>query len=545
MSTSRLVSAATQNAVRALTARVLAFVMAALACAASPAAAQTATTYANTTASATGGLNETATPCTAPLIRTFTVGTSYVVGDVDIGVLLAHSYRGDLIMRLRSPLGTLVTFNNQTGGGATNFNVMVSDEAGTLLANDATNHVATPTTITPPYANIFGPTAPLSAFDGQNANGTWQLEICDNANADAGTFYRAHLTITSSAPAADLSLTKTVSNANPATGAAISYTLTVTNSASSALAATGVTVRDILPPGFTFTAASGTGSYNSGTGIWTIGSIAIGGSATLTISGTVNASPGATVTNVAEILTSNQNDSDSTPGNGATGEDDYAARSFTVAGARVAGTPPSLFCPIGSSLQTFDWGAPGQSWPAGSLNNNLTLNTVGDTPVGIVSSVAVVAGSPAINANLQGGLGGDPSLYLNMNNNSISDTATITITLPTAVPAIQFRLFDIDFSNGQFADRVAITGLFNGATVLPTMTNGISNYVTGNVVIGDGPAADASADGTAFVTFTSPVNTITITYGNHTTGPANPGNQWMSIHDLSFCSPVATLDVEK
>lgn len=507
------------------------------------------TTYSNITASATGGINETATPCATPFTRDFVVGPSpaYIVSDVDIGVLMAHSYRGDLIMTLRSPAGTVVTFNNQTGGSAANFNALMSDEATTTLGSDAAGHTATAATITPPYANTRIPSAPLSAFDGQSANGTWQLSICDNANADVGTFFRAHLIITA-AVGADLSLTKTVSNATPANGAAISYTLTVTNAASSAQAATGVLVQDILPTGFTFSGASGAGSYNSGTGIWTVGNLAVGASAAITISGTVSASSGATVTNIAQISASGVSDPDSTPNNGITTEDDYASRSFTVTGARVAGVAPVLFCPAGSTLQTFDWGAPGQNWPVNSLNNNLSLNTVGDTPVGITTSVVLVAGSPVINANLQGGLGGDPSLFLNMNNNTISDVATVIVTLPTAVPNLQFRLFDIDFASGSYADRIAIFGTFNGSSAVPTLTNGVSNYVLGNVAIGDAGATDTgvtSANGNVVVTFSGPVDTITIVYGNHTTAPANPGNQHMSIHDLSFCSPVATLVVDK
>ena len=71
----------------------------------------------------------------------------------------------------------------------------------------------------------------------------------------------------------DLSLAKSVSNATPASGTAINYTLQLTNSASS-VADSNVQVQDILPAGFTFTSASGYGSYNSITGIWTVPAIA-------------------------------------------------------------------------------------------------------------------------------------------------------------------------------------------------------------------------------------------------------------------------------
>src|SRR3546814_2792475 len=50
----------------------------------------------------------------------------------------------------------------------------------------------------------------------------------------------------------------------------------VTNAGGSAQTATGVTVADNLPAGFSFTGASGFGSYNSATGLWSVGSIPAG-----------------------------------------------------------------------------------------------------------------------------------------------------------------------------------------------------------------------------------------------------------------------------
>ena len=142
---------------------------------------------------------------------------------------------------------------------------------------------------------------------------------------------------------ADLSLTKTVSNASPAPGASLSYTLTVTSAAltTSTATATGITVQDTLPAGFTFTSASGTGSYSSGTGVWTVGSLAPGASASITINGTATSSANTTVTNNAQITSSSQTDPDSSPNNGVTTEDDYATVSFTTAGI--------YNCPIGST----------------------------------------------------------------------------------------------------------------------------------------------------------------------------------------------------
>src|SRR3546814_2016154 len=71
----------------------------------------------------------------------------------------------------------------------------------------------------------------VCSSDLQSSAGTWRLEICDQyPSADNGNFVRTDLYLTS-VPSnyADLSLTKSVSNAAPAFGASIDYVLSVTN----------------------------------------------------------------------------------------------------------------------------------------------------------------------------------------------------------------------------------------------------------------------------------------------------------------------------
>lgn len=524
---------------RTVTSRIAAFFAFALLCLMpSLASAQTVTQYSNTTS----GTIVESTNCATTLTRTFTVGTSYIVGDVDLGVFLAHSYRSDLRLSLTSPTGTTVNLMVNTGGSGDNLNDMFNDEATASI--ETHNGTATDSvTVPPPYAHSFKPTGILSAFDGQNAQGTWSLIICDSVASDTGGFTRADLYITSRPVSyADLSLTKTVSNAAPNSGATISYILSANNAAASPNSASGVTVRDILPAGVTFVSASGTGTYNSGTGIWTVGALAPGASASITITVTVSGTSGAVVTNGAEVSASSVVDIDSTPGNNSTTEDDDAFVSFTFAGARAAGTPPTFTCPAGTNL--FDWN--GRVWTVGTLNNNYAQAGIGTINFALSSTTAFVTGSPILNANLTGGMAAtELSLFENLNNAAQSDAATTVITLPTAVPGLRFRLLDIDFGSASFADKVTVTGKFQGSTVIPVLTNGVSNYVVGNVAIGDVGAADTSANGNVIVTFSAPVDTVTITYGNHTTAPANPGNQWMSIHDITLCNPVADLSVTK
>ena len=133
---------------------------------------------------------------------------------------------------------------------------------------------------------------------------------------------------------ADLELGKTVSNAVPNVGDTITFTLTILNKGPDP--ATGVTVSDNLPNGFTFVSATPSqGTYNNGTGIWDVGGLAVNGTATLNMRVTVNASPPATdYTNRAQVASSDQLDPDSTPGNGTTnGEDDEASASIVPPGS--------------------------------------------------------------------------------------------------------------------------------------------------------------------------------------------------------------------
>ncbi|MBE1528597.1 putative repeat protein (TIGR01451 family) [Sphingopyxis sp. OAS728] len=517
----------------------------ALTLASNPAAAQTTTSYSNTT---TGTISETATTCTSPMVRSFTVAANAQVTDVNIGVQFTHTYRGDVRATLVSPSGTVVNLITNVGTSADNLNVLFDDSAAASITTHTTNDN---TSAAPPYQRTFRPEGSLASFNGQGSAGTWQLTICDSLNSDSGNFTRTDLTLSTVpiAPSADLSLTKSVSNASPASGASINYVLSVTNASGSALTATGVTVQDTLPAGFTFTSASGFGSYNSTTGVWTVGNSPPGTTRTLTITGTVTASAGASVTNVAEVSASSAFDFDSTPGNGVAGEDDYDSATFTVSGTRVAGTPPTLVCPVGTTVHDWD----GVTWAAGTTSGTYAL-----TAIGTMNFNIAVGGGSFLNSSTYGGqsptrqnvvTGGlSPaqfSIFEMVDLTSQSGSVTSTFTLPTAVPGAQFRLFDIDYAAGQFADRVTVTGTFNGTPVTPTLTNGISNYVIGNSAYGDATSADNSANGNVVVTFAVPVDTITIDYGNHSLAPANPGQQAIAIHDVTFCRPTANLTIAK
>lgn len=85
----------------------------------------------------------------------------------------------------------------------------------------------------------------------------------------------------------DLSVTKTVNNSTPDTADNVVFTIIATNNGASNN--TNVVVNDLLPSGYSFVSYTATtGSYSSSTGKWTIGALAAGANATLTITAKVN-----------------------------------------------------------------------------------------------------------------------------------------------------------------------------------------------------------------------------------------------------------------
>lgn len=120
------------------------------------------------------------------------------------------------------------------------------------------------------------------------------------------------------APLIDLSLTKTIDKSPPLVSDNVRFTLTVSNDGPSD--ATSVEVTDLLPSGYTYVSDNGGGAYDDISGVWDIGTVANGSSATLSILATVNAS--GDYNNIAEITAHDQNDVDSSPNNNIPGEDD-------------------------------------------------------------------------------------------------------------------------------------------------------------------------------------------------------------------------------
>jgi uncharacterized repeat protein (TIGR01451 family) len=133
---------------------------------------------------------------------------------------------------------------------------------------------------------------------------------------------------------ADLSLTKTVDQSAPGINDNVTFTIRLSNDGPDT--ATNVEVRDVLPAGLSYVSNSpDRGSYNSATGEWTVGTIAVGETLELDIVATVDTA--GTKINTAEVSAADQFDSDSTPDNDVAAEDDQDEVSVTPRVASISG----------------------------------------------------------------------------------------------------------------------------------------------------------------------------------------------------------------
>ena len=200
----------------------------------------------------------------------------------------------------------------------------------------------------------------------------------------------------------DVSLSKRIDVSTPSVGQTITYTIIAKNSG--ILPATGVTVKDSLPTGgaqyLGHTLVRGGTSFTPTTGIWNIGSIAANDSAVLTINARVLAQ--GVFYNIAEVMSMNQDDQDSWPGDGELDQDDIAVACFSVpldwySGDEYVVSVPSRF--NSSGIRWFYNGLPingfindGSGRRVAEVNSNSTLSILGP---GSFTFTAAVGSCPA------------------------------------------------------------------------------------------------------------------------------------------------------
>jgi len=122
----------------------------------------------------------------------------FTIEDVDVSLTIAHTNVFDLQLSVESPCGTVVLLNMYDPfvgyfEGADYSGTTFDDEAQVPIQEAA-----------PPFPGHFRPLTPnaLSAFDGEDAFGSWKLRVYDSFYGDTGRLEWFGLTITVPEPAA-------------------------------------------------------------------------------------------------------------------------------------------------------------------------------------------------------------------------------------------------------------------------------------------------------------------------------------------------------
>lgn len=140
-----------------------------------------------TTASATGPVPIPDNNGFGAAINIPVSGFSGTLSKVKVRTRITHTFDGDLILRVKSPDGTIGLLAYQVGGAGAGFGTDCPADG-----NDTTFDDAAATSIldgTAPYVGSFRPQTPLSVFGGKPAasvNGTWQFQVVDLGPADLG-----------------------------------------------------------------------------------------------------------------------------------------------------------------------------------------------------------------------------------------------------------------------------------------------------------------------------------------------------------------------
>lgn len=112
------------------------------------------------------------------------------VVDVNVRFSMNHTFVGLARVFLRHPDGTAVTLSNRRGGTGDNFVDTVFDDEATVPIGSGSA----------PFTGAFRPDGTLSNLDGKSAQGTWKLEVFDDASGVGGTITDFDLLLTVAEP---------------------------------------------------------------------------------------------------------------------------------------------------------------------------------------------------------------------------------------------------------------------------------------------------------------------------------------------------------
>ena len=192
-----------------------------------------------------------------------------------------------------------------------------------------------------------------------------------------------------------------------------------------------------------------------------------------------------------------------------------------------------------------DWDT--NAWPGGSLSETFTVGP-GDVQISWSGDTgALVQGRPVTAQVETGGLiPAEDSLSIRVNYSDTSAQeigATIDFTHPGGVTDASFTVFDIDTGSiffNPWVDQVQVTATDGVSTFNPSSVTVVDpayvNFDGTNTVTGLQTLFDSTSPlGNASFTFNQPgITRITLAYREPPGALADPGVQYISIHDINF-----------
>ncbi|PDS26526.1 S8 family serine peptidase [Flavobacterium branchiophilum] len=97
--------------------------------------------------------------------------------DIDVTANITHTYVQDMTIKITSPLGTVVVLQQEACGNQDDINATYDDNGAAIVCGTAA----------PAISGRVKSNQLLSAFAGQNPNGTWTFTVDDPYNGDGGS----------------------------------------------------------------------------------------------------------------------------------------------------------------------------------------------------------------------------------------------------------------------------------------------------------------------------------------------------------------------
>jgi uncharacterized repeat protein (TIGR01451 family) len=253
---------------------------------------------------------------------------------------------------------------------------------------------------------------------------------------------RAEVFALEGASSADLAVSQIVTG-TLAVGQSVNVAITASNVAGSN--ATGVTVNNLLPVGMTHTSNDSGGSYNSATGVWTIGALATGASATLNITATIDGT--GTIIVQSQVFGTLV---DTEPGN------DIASNTFNVAAT------PTLTGAVAATTAS-------PALAGSSANFDVTVNNTGTETVFGVEVTATPPSAPPQTFNITSIAAGG------------SVVIPVTVTLPLMAGTYQLPVL-ITAEGAADVSEVGTLAVISPASIGSTKTVSAGPYASGGSV---------------------------------------------------------------